>query len=281
MKEIRIDFNQSEPCIDGRELGETGEKNVAQLVITPPAEMSENGKITNYVVAFSTAWGPLRLDAVAKTEQIIIPLTEELTAVYPIALQLEGHDDEDEYIMKTPVLKDFSLGESIPEGNSCPHRKKHAGHFHSNFNVLQKLSEEDGMLMYSGKSIEGQKTKTVELLESNGDVVAYTDHSVFGSVHFVVSSGIPENVEILSVEIKVEDSRVPDEWVDLRNMRDTTVGYSPFIVNFHKSFYIEEYGGVCVAVVYFLNETVNAYYEAVSNGTFRGIRVTYVESGAE
>ena len=197
MKDIRIDFTQSEPCLDSKQLGEYGEKGVERFAITPPVEMSENPEIRFYVVAFSTARGPVRLNPIEKTEVIYVPVEEACIGGVPLALQLEGHNDTSTLIFKTPVIEGFSFAKSVPEGSiRFLGGIQNAGHLHSNLEVLHKLGEENGNLVFNGREIGSKAYKTVELSARNGDSITYCDYSYSGSVFFFAKS-IPIGAESL------------------------------------------------------------------------------------
>lgn len=280
MRSFNIDFNSADPYLDGKCLGNIGEKNASQLLVIPPAEMTENEKITNYIAAFSTEKGAVRLGPYEKAEQITVPIIGSLTVGYTLAFQLEGYDDEGETVIKSPLLNGFTFEGSVHKCSSCAGggEDEFAFHFHPNYSVLAALSDKNGVLTYGGESI-GQKIKTVELLASESKATAYVDYSAFGSIHFVTNSGISEKATILSVEIKVSGDSLPDSWVEIRNMNDPIQGFVPYISNIHQGFCLIEPNEVCVGSVFFMNETVNEYYNVIKDGGFYGMRVTYFEEG--
>ena len=279
MKDIRIDFTQSEPCLDSKQLGEYGEKGVERFAITPPAEMSENPEIRFYVVAFSTARGPVRLNPFEKTEVIYVPVEEACIGGVPLALQLEGHNDSGTLVIKTPVIEGFSFAKSVPEGSiRFLGGVQNRGHVHSNIEVLHKLGEENGNLVFNGKEIGAKTYKTVELLAKNDETVAYCDYSYTGSIHFFAKN-VPIGAEILKVEIKLNNELFGDNWIDISDGYSFEDYYIPFATHMKRAFYMESYDNVCVAVRYYFNDFTDAVYADISQNNFNAMRVTYAESG--
>lgn len=282
MKDIRIDFTKSEPWLDSKQLGEYGEKGVERFAITPPEDMSNNPEITNYVVAFSTVRGPLRLNPVPKTDVIYVAVEEASAGGVPVSLQLEGHNDTDTLIMKTQVIDGISFARSVPDGNiRNPGAGSFMGHFHSNYDVLKNIADENGNLVYNGKVIGARKLKTVELTADEHGVYSYTDLSYTGSIYFVVSSGIPCGAEIVSLDLKFDFEGVPDCWFNINELRIPGEGLFPAINEIYKSFYLEEYDAICVASRYYINEMTDGFYTAANYGGLTAMRVTYVDESGE
>ncbi len=285
MRTYRINFNLEEPFPDGKNIGNIGEKNASQLIITPPAEMAENEEITSYIAAFATVRGAVRLGPFEKAEQITIPVIRSLTVGYSLAFQLEAFDSAGKMVVKSPLLSGMTFGAAV---TNCelysPEDETLTGligsHTHENMQVLNALSEENGTLVYNGSAIGAKKTKTVELLASEGKAEAYAGYILSNSIHFIAFEGIADGAEILRVEVKASVQGYEDEWVDLRDMIKT-YPYFPYLVSMHKSFFIEDYEGVCVAVVYFIEEMTNAFYEAIMSSGIIGLRVTYVDESGE
>ncbi len=280
MKDIRIDFTQSEPCLDSKQLGEYGEKGVERFVITPPAEMSGNSDITNYIVAFLTARGPLRVGPFAKTDVIHVAVEDAYIGGMPLSLQLEGHNDSDTLIIKTPVVEGFLFAKSVPEGSiRYGNSSVHANHFHANLDVLAKISEENGNLAFDGKTIGSKSYKTVELTYESGEAQAFTDYAVTGSVHFVATNGIPVGAEIVKIEVKFDCDGLRDKWFDLNSVFMPNDNYIPVITATDRAFYMESLGGVCVCIRYYINEMYDDIYEAARTFAPFLMRITYVEEG--
>lgn len=280
MRTFNINFNLDDPCPDGKCLGRMGEKNASELLVTPPAEMSENENITYYIAAFSTEKGAERLGPYEKAEQITVPVTGKLTVGFSLAFQLEGYDDSGETVIKSPLLSGFSFEGAVHDCDSCiTDDEEFRIHFHKNYSLLSSLSYSNGILMCGNEKVGRIKPKTKVLLARNGETDALFDYTSYGSIHFIAKNGIREGTEILGIEFKTEEN---SEWVDLRAMRDPENGEYPYIINVYKSYYEEGLGDICVGSVYFLNEMVNCYYREILEGKFYGIRVTYIdESEAE
>lgn len=286
MRSYRIDFNLTDPFPDGRLIGRIGEKNAAQLIITPPAEMEENENITNYVAVFSTVRGTVETDPYIKGEEIAVAVTERLSVGHAMAVQLEGHDDGGNVIVKTPLVYGLTFDASAVRcgcniAGGYTQNTALPSHYHANKAVLDKLGEADGSLTYNGKAIGAQSIKTVELYYNNGEVDAIVDCYMANTFLILdYNSVIPENSEILSVEIKIFENSAESEWVDLRNMI-AFEPQAPYILNGQKAFLSNDFGGTCISLVSFLLAT-NKFYDCLAAGLFVGARITYVdESGAE
>ncbi len=285
MRSYRIDFNLTDPFPDGRLIGRIGEKNAAQLVITPPEEMANNENITNYVAVFSTARGTVETDPYPKSEQIAVAVTERLSVGHAMAVQLEGHDDGGNIIVKTPLVYGLTFEASAVRcgcniAGGYPQNTALPSHYHNNKAVLDKLGETGGNLTFNGKAIGAQAIKTVELYYEKGEADAIVD-CYMANTFFILdyNSVIPENCEILSVEIKVTENGAESEWIDLRNMIAFDP-WAPYIINGQRAFKAVELGGIGISLISFLVAT-NRFYDYMAAGLFIGARITYVdESGA-
>lgn len=287
MRSYRIDFNLTDPFPDGRLIGRIGEKNAAQLVITPPAEMDDNENITNYVAVFSTARGTVETDPYMKGEEIAVAVTERLSVGHVMAVQLEGHDDGGNIIVKTPLIYGLTFEASAVRcgcniAGGYAQNTALPSHYHKNKAVLDKLCETDGLLTYDGKTVGVQSIKTVELYYDKGACDALIDCCDTNSFSiFAYDDNISENAEIISVEIKVSENRVESDWIDLRDMYSYDM-ISPFLLFCHRTYQIEGFGGMCLATVHFSDRTPNKFYDYASASLITGVRLTYVdESGAE
>lgn len=287
MRSYRIDFNLTDPFPDGRLIGRIGEKNAAQLIITPPAEMDDNENITNYVAVFSTARGTVETDPYIKGEEIAVAVTERLSVGHVMAVQLEGHDDGGNIIVKTPLIYGLTFEASAMRcgcniAGGYQQNTALPSHYHKNKALLDKLGESDGSLTYDGTPVAMQNIKTVELYYDKGDCDAIIDSCDTNSFSvFAYNDKIPENAEIISVEIKFIENKVESDWMDLRDMYSYDV-ISPFLLFCHRTHRIESFSGICLATVHFWDRTPNKFYDYASAGLITGVRLTYVdESGAE
>lgn len=287
MRSYRIDFNLTDPFPDGRLIGRIGEKNAAQLAITPPAEMDDNENITNYVAVFLTVGGTVETDPYPKNEPITVAVTDRLSVGYSMAIQLEGHDDSGNIIIKTPLVYGLTFEASAVRcgcniAGRYPQNTVLPSHYHNNKTVLDKLGEADGSLTFNGKAIGAQSIKTVELSYEKGESDAMVDFCDVNSFSvFAYESFFPEKAEIISVEIKVIENGEESEWIDLRDL----IEHEPFTsysILMHKAFRIDGFYGVCLATVNFFDRQPNKFHDLIAAGLFAGARVTYIdESGAE
>lgn len=281
MKDIRIDFTQSEPCLDSKQLGEYGEAGVERFVITPPKDMSENENITNYIVAFATARGPVRLESVPKADVIYVPVEKAAFCGAPFSLQLEGHDNTDDLVMKTPLVRGLMFAQSVPEGNILSPDGTFTGHYHLNYDVLNSLSEVENKLAYNGKVIGKIEKRTVELSVADGEAGVFTDHSCPGSIHFIAYDKVPLDVEIDTVEFMAGSGLIGGVWLDIKKFFDGYL-YVPSALSMYKTYNEASYGGVFLAAKYYINDNYDEIYNAAQNGLISDIRVTYiVESEGE
>lgn len=294
MENFRIDFTLSNPFPDGKKIGENGEKNAAQLIITPPENLASREEIRSYVVAFSTERGPVRVGPFPKTSTLTVPVRNALTVGSALSVQLEGFDADGEFIIKSPVLSGIVISNSIgncgasdgsdPDGESII-----PGHMHENLDVLDSLSEENGILKFKGQDISGSNStsgdiKTV-LLDST-DMFQYFSENPVGNCFIVLSTFdsegnpyVPVGAEIISIELNIASSDNP-EWIDIRDM-NTAESFQPYIVNCHKTFYYDTFNAIFLASVYYpVDKTY--FYEEIANYSLYGIRVRYIaESGEE
>ncbi len=288
MENFRIDFTLSNPFPDGCRLGEGGEKNAAQLVITPPDNLASRDEIRSYVVAFSTENGPVRIGPFPKTETITVPVGNALTVGTALSVQLEGFDADGEFIIKSKVLSGIKIASSIRDcscSDGSNDKNLILGHYHDNFEVLKNLADDDGILTYKGGSISGSGTvKTAVLLASESSFTEMIDVPQAGSfilVTYYDSEGnpyIPEGSEIISIEFNSQSEDNP-EWVDLRSISETDE-FMPSIINYHKSFYSSDYSGNVIAGVYFPFGT-NSYYDEFSNYNINSLRIKYICGSGE
>lgn len=288
MRNYRIDFNLTDPFPDGRVIGRIGEKNAASLVITPPAEMADNENITNYVAVFATARGTVETDPYPKAEQFTVAVTERLSVGYSMAIQLEGRDDSNNLIVKTPLVHGLTFEASAVRcgcgiAGGFPQNTALPSHYHRNLAILDKLGEAENALTFNGKPIIGaQSVKTLEITYNSGDFDAMIDCCDTNSFSiFVYNDTVPKNATLFSVEMKVIENNVESDWIDLRDMyfHDVT---SPYTILGYRALPIAGFTGLCVATVHFLDRTPNKFYDYASASLITALRVAYIdESGAE
>ncbi len=285
MENFRIDFTLSNPFPDGRMLGECGEKNAAQLIITPPEDLASREEIRSYVVAFSTEKGPVRYGPVAKTETVTVPVCSALTVGTALSVQLEGYDSDGEFVIKSRVITGITLSNSIVDCDTglSDDVTEIPGHSHENCTVLDSFRDVNGNLIYKNKLITDKNTVSVNSTVLNtGDFFVLTDSPVENSILFIAldnSDGeliIPEGIIIRSIEVNTASHENP-EWIDLHNLNDAD-SFVPYVVNMYRTLYSEMYAGTILATVYFPCDT-NNFYHTAGNYDINSIRVVYEESG--
>lgn len=284
MENFRIDFTLTDPFPDGKKLGECGEKNAAQLIITPPDNLASREEIRSYVVAFSTGRGPVRYGPVTKSETITVPVGNALTVGSALSVQIEGYDSDGEFIIKSPVLSGIMLSGSIADCGceNDPDKNVIPGHMHQNLDVLHNLSESDGVLHFRNTEIAKAETvRTVELRQSKSAFSVVCGTPFYGSMLFVAYKDgngkpfIPESAEILSIEFNLSPEDDP-VWIDLRDMFHTEP-HVPYSANYHKAVYNQSSGGAIFAQATFFDNVVNHFYEAAENYYINSLRVKYIE----
>lgn len=286
MENFRIDFTLSNPFPDGKKLGECGEKNAAQLIITPPENLASREEIRSYVVAFSTDRGPVRYGPVPKAESVTVPVGNALTVGSALSVQLEGYDADGEFVIKSPVLSGIMISGSIAEGNCNPDKIVIPGHMHDNLDVIGALSDYNGTLRYNGKDIVPfDKIETVEIRSSDKTLMVIAGDPIYGSVTFAVTRdkkgnfAVPAGVEIVSVEVNIASEDEP-EWVDTRDMI-STIPHTPCFINQHKSFYSNINNSVIVSQLTYLSDCVGPYYEFAENFLYSSMRVKYIKKDGQ
>ena len=288
MENFRIDFTLSNPFPDGKKLGECGEKNAAQLIITPPESLASRDEIRLYVVAFSTEKGPVRFGPFPKSETITVPVGRALTVGTALSVQLEGYDEDGEFIIKSSVLSGIMISNSISESGcdgSDTEEGVVPGHFHKNLEILDSFSDENGSLCYNGTKVVSEgNVRTLILKNSDGSFFAFFDSpltNTFSLVALKDSNGkpyIPDGSVIVGAELNISSSQNP-EWVDLCDMYGEDPS-APYFINMGKTRYSEFYGGTPIAVVNF-TDVKNKFYDAISNYCLYGIRVRFIEGSGE
>lgn len=104
MKQIRIDFTKHNPLVDGFIIGRIGEHNATKLLITPPADMQENGDISFYYVAFETGGKVYHSDRIEKGATIEVTLWKELTVNQSLSMQLEACTQTEAVLEKSGLI---------------------------------------------------------------------------------------------------------------------------------------------------------------------------------
>ena len=285
MEIFRIDFNLSNPFPDGKMLGECGEKNAVELIITPPDDLSSREEIRLYVVAFSTENGPVRYGPVPKAETITVPVSNALTVGTALSVQLEGYDSDGEFVIKSKVLTGITLANSIIESDAemSDDKVEIPGHSHDNSDVLNSFEDIDGKLLYDNRVVKVENPcKTVVLRSDKSGFLLMADVPFYNTMTFIAlknSEGeltVPDGVIIKKIEVNTSSPDNP-EWIDLYDLNDSET-FIPYFVNMYKAVRSDRYRGTILATVCFPID-VNNFYSAASNYEVSSIRVAYEESG--
>ncbi len=290
MENFRIDFTTSNPFPDGKKLGEIGEKNAGQLIITPPENLASREEIRLYVVAFSTEKGPVRYGPVPKSDTVTVPVSKALTVGSALSVQLEGYDENGEFLIKSPVLSGIMISGSIgdcdnSDGTNPDGDNVIPGHFHKNLETLDSISEKNGVLSYKDSKIytsEGEKTVVLNSTDNGFFYFFNIPYDKFIILLAGTDSNnnpfIPEGAEILGLELNFGSSENP-EWVDINCLNDGTSPV-PYILNMGKAYCSEAYGGIMLASLYFPIEN-SSYADKISSYLLFSIRVRYTERNGE
>ncbi len=283
MRTLRIDFTSENMLPDGEICGRIGEHNATDLIITPPAEMSECDEIINYVAAFVTEGKIIRSDFYPKAEKITVSLCSQLTQDHNLGIQLEGYDATGGLVVKSPVIGELrflpSAGgdETDFDGEngsivSQINLNTLARHEHSNGPVLGALGEKNGLLTYDGVPVSDGRTKTVEFDIRHGNFMIDITNLI---ITFMVcdfefdTPPIPACSDIKRVEFIVSGE---SEWTDIRSILkyDVTV---PVLVHTFRAFNTD--GVTYVAQIDFYSGSYNKFYDYTMNYQIEKIRVTY------
>lgn len=100
----------------------------------------------------------------------------------------------------------------------------------ANSDVLKKLGDSNGSLTYDGKAIGGRQTATVTL--DAGEVTIDSPIASSTNIFLNNTNKVPENAEIVSVELNNGTIDVPD-WIDLRDMLALYPTF-PYSILYHK-----------------------------------------------
>ncbi len=218
MRSIQINFNSENKLPDGNCLGNKGEHNATELVITPPAEMLNSDKVKCFIIAFQVGAHRLfRSDVHEKNETISYKIPREVTVANMIAVQLEGYDSEEELIVKSDVIENLYFNNSICGEETDGEVSKSlsgeiaantaARHTHKNADVLDNLADDNGTLKYNGNSIGGvtalkSKTYTVGV---DGDITI--DVTGPANIEFYISEPL-ENALLVGIRFTYNGEEV-------------------------------------------------------------------------
>lgn len=203
MRQITVDYTKPTPC-GMKNAGRIGEHNATELIIIPPAFLSANEKVFNYIIAFAVECKVIHSEPIAKTDELKIPLWEQLTQSEILTVQLEGYDSAGAFIGKSePVRLRFLhsvCGEDVPadtDNHDFMSDYLKSRHFHSNKDVLDNFAQdESGNPLYNGKAIGGGSGLTDEQatdLEAN----TKARHTHSNKEYVLDKFSINENSELL------------------------------------------------------------------------------------
>ena len=137
--------------------------------------------------------------------------------------------------------------------------------------TLKKLGDSNGSLTYDGKAVGGRQTATVTLDISEATLDSPTASST--SIFLSNTNKVPENAEIVSVELNNGTIDVPD-WIDLRAM-SALYPANPYSLMSHKLQYNDTYGSYFLISILFPITDKNGLISAFDSGGIPQIRVTY------
>jgi len=283
MRSIQINFNSENRLPDRQCLGNKGEHNATELVITPPGEMLNNDKVECFAIVFQVGAHKLfRSDIHEKSETIRYKVPREVTVVNTIAVQLEGYDSKEELIVKSDVVENLYFNNSIcgeeTDGEDSESflgeivANTLARHTHENADVLEGLADDNGTLTYNGKPIGGsgsteRPTATVCTTYLEAELIVKTLRLGDGS--FEIDQSVIGK-EIADVKVK----RANGELCSIKDMY--TEDYVPHITMIG-SFREAEVNGmteIVFADIYYPSSTNWLYTEITANAIVEA-EITY------
>lgn len=289
MRELLIDFNNENPLSGGAEAGYIGENNATKLVIRPDAELLGSGS-SFFVAVFLSKGEIYRSEQFEPAEEIEIMLGAHLTQDHYLSVQLEGYSETDTLIYKSPMASKIHFMPSI-EGKECDddissyQRKAQielntkSRHSHENADIINALGDSNGTLTYNGEPVGMSKKKeSIIFSVENGEIGCSFSHpssNGFSLINYgtLESFAIPQNAEIISVELQIADPIYP-EWLDLKDMIFYDLD-NPYILNFRSPFY-KDYM-VFLGTVYFTNN-MNSIERDLEAYKLQKVRVTYTQA---
>lgn len=169
IRRITIDFTAQQP-INCRMCGYIGEHNATELLIIPPAEMAENAAVTAYVAVFATGGKRIVSRTYGNSEEICVPIWQQLTQNPVLNVQLEAYDGDGELVAKSPMVylallpaargaeTETDYGSDGIAAEIAENTKSR--HSHDNKAVLDKLGSDGDSLTYDGQPIKGGGSST-------------------------------------------------------------------------------------------------------------------------
>lgn len=169
IRRITINFTAQQP-VNYRMCGYIGEHNATELLIIPPAEMAENAAVTAYVAVFTTGGKRIVSRTYGNSEEICVPIWQQLTQNPVLNVQLEAYDGDGELVVKSPMVylallpaargaeTETDYGSDGIAAEIAENTKSR--HSHDNKAVLDKLGSDGDSLTYDGQPIKGGGSST-------------------------------------------------------------------------------------------------------------------------
>ena len=291
MRTIAIDFNNPIEY-ENMVIGNIGEHNATELILTPPSKIADCEAVKSYIVAFVVGGMVIHSEPFSKTETLSVKLWKQLTEEPVMGIQLEAYDENENFIGKSELISSLRLSPSAcgddtvadtdnPDIISAIAANTSARHTHTNIETLGKLGDSNGSLTYGGKPVGGDTRPVIEetFTEEFGDfafvLTASNTYPVKNAVLTVASDSITENTEIKSIKILFSGKT---DYVDVKDIPIKYNGYfEPCIVSaFHP---VADDGseslvvGFKVASLYFPVDC--KAYTDIRNGSYSAVKVEY------
>lgn len=169
LRTVTIDFTAENP-VGQRVGGYLGEHNATELLIIPPPEMTENAAVTAYAAVFTTGGKRIVSRTYGSSEEICVPIWQQLTQNPVLNVQLEAYDGDGELVAKSPMVylallpaargaeTETDYGSNGIAAEIAENTKSR--HSHDNKAVLDKLGSDGDSLTYDGQPIKGGGSST-------------------------------------------------------------------------------------------------------------------------
>lgn len=292
MRELTVDFSLENPLSGGAEAGYIGEHNATTLIVKPGEEILATG-CASYAVVFLTKGEVYRSDYFEPAEEFRIDLGAHLTRDHYLSLQIEGYSEENDMIFKSPMVTKIHFMPSIngeeTEFDETEYKlytqvlnNTKSRHQHQNSEVIDRLSDSNGKLLYNGEPIQGiKKTKTVELSYSDGEVdfdVVTSGIKRLDIVSYLSETGVPDDAEIQKIELQIDNPVCP-EWLDIQEMINLDP-QNAYVISMNKPFYEDVMNITVFCRVSFI-EKFNKFVEYVNAFQVNKVRITYAEKSVD
>lgn len=180
LRTVTIDFTAENP-VGQRVGGYLGEHNATELLIIPPPEMTENAAVTAYAAVFTTGGKRIVSRTYGNSEEICVPIWQQLTQNPVLNVQLEAYDDSGELVAKSQLVylallpaargtdSETDYGASGIAAEIAGNTK--ARHEHDNKPVLDRLGIGNSTkLTLDGKTVENVYVGETEPTDDNAEV---------------------------------------------------------------------------------------------------------------